>query len=168
MSVSLTQTTAMWMPPVLMVLVALCAHATADLKAMVSTAQVRSPCEHLQKEGMSSTCSLTYFYYLCMGWLSARMVHITWWNHLYTCRHWWVWTQHRQLPCECPLYWCDWSLCMHMQQWVWRKWNQLHKYVGSSYNPCKGRKCPYIYLLLVPFTLVFLLLCGLTICQNNE
>jgi len=44
MSVSLTQTTAMWMPPVLMWLVALYAHATVDLKEMESTAWVRSSC----------------------------------------------------------------------------------------------------------------------------
>ena len=40
---------------------------------------------------------------------------------------------------------------MHMQQWIWRKWSQLHKYVGSCYTPLQGRECPYIDVLLVPF-----------------
>jgi len=48
--------------------------------------------------------------YLVIVWvnsLMARMVITRWNPSLHTCRHWWVWTGHRQLPCECRLYWCD-------------------------------------------------------------
>ena len=137
MSVQLSWMTVMKMPPAITPLVALSVPAMLALREMESTVQVRLVIfSWLKSDVIISTAdpntSVCYFVcaystilcFCCCSGVSQLKTTIDSFN-----RHQWVWIGEQQLPYIFKLFRHNWQLWMHLQQWICRRWSQLHKYV---------------------------------------
>ena len=131
--------TVMKTPPVITPLVALSVPALLVLMEMESTVQVRLVIiSWLKSDVLISTAdpntSVCYFVceystilcFCCSGMAQLKPT-IDSFN-----RYQWVWTGQGQLPYIFKLFWHNWQLWMYLQQWICRRWSQLHKYVWAE------------------------------------
>ena len=93
-------------------------------------------------DGVNCTSKTNNLVMAVMGNLQHKLILVMVYTYILFCGcyHWpnaitsfnryqWVWTAHRQLPYECWLHWHNWQLWVYLQQWIWGRWSQLHKYV---------------------------------------
>ena len=62
-------------------------------------------------------------------------------------RHQWVWIGKGQLPYIFKLFRHNWQLWMYLQQWICRRWSQLHKYVWAQYGILFSLHTDLVYML---------------------